>query len=132
MSSRRSSVFGAAVVLAGIVATVAVAQEASKVAFATSHAFLVNDKEMPAGRYEIEVQRRSAAMLILRNLETRQSMPVKWATRLADLGGAKPLVVFDKNGDAYYLSELHLPSRDGFVIQGAPGEHSHVSVTAQE
>jgi hydrogenase/urease accessory protein HupE len=56
MSKRVVSVVGVAAVLFGLVAGVAAAQSAKKIQFETSFAFVVNDKEMPAGRYELEAQ----------------------------------------------------------------------------
>ncbi len=133
MSKRVISVVGVAVVLFALVAGVASAQSAKKVQFETSFSFLVNDKEMPAGRYQLEaVSGQGPSMLTLRSLQTNSSTVVKVATRLADLGGSEPQIVFDKTKDANYLAEVHIPGIDGFDVQHAPGEHSHARVTAKQ
>ena len=133
MSKRFFSVVGVAAVLFGLVAGVASAQSAKKVQFETSFAFLVNDKEMPAGRYELEAQSgQGPTSLVMRNLQTKDRTIVKFATRLADLGGSEPQIVFDKTAEASYLAEVHIPGIDGFDVQHAPGEHSHTKVTAKQ
>lgn len=124
---------GVAAVLFGLVAGVASAQGAKKVVFETSFGFVVNDKVMPAGRYEIEALTGQGPMsLVIRNLGTNDKMIVKTATRLADLGGKEPTIVFDKTADTQYLAEVHIPGIDGFDVQHAPGEHGHTKVTAKQ
>jgi hypothetical protein len=133
MSKRVISVVGVAVVLFGLVAGVASAQSAKKIQFETSFSFVLNDKEMPAGRYQLEAQSgQGPASLVLRNLGTNDKTIVKVITRLADLGGSEPKIVFDKTVDKQYLAEVHIPGIDGFDVQHAPGEHSHTKVTAKE
>jgi hypothetical protein len=132
MSKRFFSAVGVASVLFALVAGVAAAQSAKKVQFQTSFAFLVNGTEMPAGRYELEVQQMTAAVLALRNLQTKERVVVKPITRLADLGGTEPQVVFDKTESSHYLAEVHFPGMDGFDLQHAPGEHTHERVPAKQ
>ena len=124
---------GVVAVLVGLVAGVASAQGTKKIAFETSFGFVVNDKVMPAGRYEIEaLTGQGPTSLVIRNLGTNDKMIVKTVTRLADLGGKEPTIVFDKTADAQYLAEVHVPGMDGFDVQHAPGEHGHTKVTAKE
>jgi hypothetical protein len=133
MSKRFISVVGVAAVLFGLVAGIASAQAAKKVQFETSFSFVLNNKEMPAGRYEFEAKSgQGAGTLVLRNLGTNDRTIVQAITRLADLGGSQPQIVFDKTQDKAYLAEVHIPGMDGFDIQHAPGEHSHMKVTAKE
>lgn len=133
MSKRVVRVVGIAAVLFGLIAGVASAQSAKKIQFETSFAFLVNDKEMPAGRYQLEAaSSQGPSMLTLLNLQSNDKMVVKVATRLADLGGSEPQIVFDKTKDANYLAEVHIPGIDGFDVQHAPGEHSHTKVPAKQ
>jgi hypothetical protein len=133
MKRRSFAVIGIAVVLFGLVTAVALAQGEKRINFETSFAFLLNGKQMPAGRYQIEaLPGQGPSMLTLRNLQTNDRMTVKPITRLADLGGSEPQVVFDKTQDAYYLAEVHIPGIDGFDIEHAPGEHSHAKVTAKQ
>jgi hypothetical protein len=133
MSRRFVSVVGVAVVLFALVAGVASAQSAKKVQFETSFSFLVNDKEMPAGRYQVEaLMSQGPTPLVLRNLKTNESVAVKVITRLADLAGSEPQIIFDKTQDAHFLAEVHYPGMDGFAIQGAPGVHGHEKVAAKQ
>jgi len=133
MSKRFFSAVGVASVLFALVAGVAAAQSARKMQFETSFAFLVNDKQMAAGRYELEVQPgQGPSMLTLRNVKTNDKVIVNTITRLADLGGSEPQIVFDKTQDSNYLAEVHIPGMDGFDVQHAPGEHSHRRVPAKQ
>jgi len=120
------------VVLLGLVTTVASAQGEKRINFETSFAFLLSGKEMPAGRYQFEaLPGQGPSMLTLRNLQTNEKTAVKAITRLADLGGSEPQIVFDKTESEYYLAEVHIPGIDGFDIRHAPGEHSHTRVPAR-
>ena len=129
MSRKSFGVAAVAVAVLGLVATVALAQEPGTITFEIPYAFLVNGKEMPAGGYDLKVQRNSAAVLILVSLQTKERIYVQSLTRLADMGGAEPRIVFDKVENTYYLSEVHIPGIDGFHMQGAPGEHFHARLT---
>jgi hypothetical protein len=133
MKRKSFVVIGIAVMVFGLVAVVASAQGEKRINFETSFAFLLNGKEMPAGRYQFEaLPGQGPSMLTLRNLQTNDKTAVQAITRLADLGGSEPQVVFDKTQDAYYLAELHVPGIDGFDLQHAPGEHTHARVTAKQ
>jgi hypothetical protein len=133
MSRRFISVVGVAAVLFGLVAGVASAQEVRKVQFETSFAFMLNGKEMSPGRYEFEARAgRGPASLVLRNLQSNERTVVQAITRLADLGGTQPQVIFDKTEDAQYLAELHIPGIDGFDLQHAPGEHTHTRAVTKQ
>jgi hypothetical protein len=124
---------GVVAVLVGLVAGVASAQGAKKVAFETSFGFVVNDKVMPAGRYEIEaLSGQGPTSLVIRSLGNNDKVVVKTITRLADLGGKEPKIVFDKTADTQYLAEVHIPGMDGFDVQHAPGEHGHTTVPAKQ
>jgi hypothetical protein len=65
-------------------------------------------------------------------VKTNDRTLVRVITRLADLGGTEPKIVFDKTEKASYLAEVHLPGMDGFDVQHAPGEHSHTMVPAKQ
>jgi hypothetical protein len=78
--------------------------------------FFMKDKEMPAGRYEISVEGSEMNRLILRATDDGQISMVPVVTRLADTGAKEPMVVFDKANDKHYLSEIHLPGKDGFAV----------------
>jgi len=133
MNRKSFAVIGIAVMLFGLVAVVASAQGEKRINFETSFAFLLNGKEMPAGRYQFEAQPgQGPSMLTLRNLQTNDKTAVKAITRLADLGGSEPQIVFDKTQNEYYLAEVHIPGIDGFDVQHAPGEHSHTKVPAKQ
>jgi hypothetical protein len=87
--------------------------------------FIVKDKKMPAGRYEITPDGPEQSRLLIQKVGGTESLAVPVMTRLADMGTTQVRVVFDQVGEKDYLSEVHFPGRDGFALQGAPGKHTH-------
>jgi hypothetical protein len=96
--------------------------------FDVSFEFSVGGAKLPAGRYELGISRQSLDIITVANLDTGKSIAVNYLTRLGPRNIEKPELVFDKDGDQAYLSEIHIPNIDGFHLQGAPGKHSHVSI----
>jgi hypothetical protein len=86
-------------------------------------------KTMPAGKYDIEQPTRD--FLVFRSANgVRIEVPVitrlvKPSTPLVDA-----LVVFDKLGDSYYISEVWIPGADGFLVGAMKEMHTHVVVKA--
>jgi len=96
--------------------------------------FIVKDKEMPAGRYEIRTEGNDERTLAIRSKEGGGQVLVQVIERLADTGAKEGTVVFDKmeNGERY-LSEVHIPRMDGFLLSIAgKGKETHVTVTSKE
>ena len=94
--------------------------------------FSVGGNQEPAGKYEILTEDPTTNMLMLRNLDSKKSILVPFTTRLAMREGDQDTLVFDKVGDKYYLSEIHLSDSDGYFVPGAPGQHTHTQVKAQK
>jgi hypothetical protein len=89
--------------------------------------FQVADKILQAGVYSIE--QPSADRLVLRSAKGDVvEMPV--IVRVARL--SPPLteskVIFDRFGDSYYISEIWVPDRDGFVVGATKEVHTHHAV----
>jgi hypothetical protein len=102
------------------------------VAVNISFGFIVQDKEMPAGQYNIWQYGSDGTKLGIKSANGWQSfIPV--IERLADTGAKEPKVVFDKmeNGKRY-LSEVHIPGEDGFLVGIAKGKETHVVVPGEE
>jgi hypothetical protein len=93
--------------------------------------FSVAGTTTPAGRYEI-VEEDEGGTLLLRNLDTGKPFLVPFTTRLAMREGEQGTLVFDKAGDKYYLSEIHLSDSDGYFLPGAPSRHTHAQVKANK
>jgi hypothetical protein len=92
--------------------------------------FIVKDKEMPAGRYAIRTE--GETNLAIRGDKGGQVF-VLILERLADTGGKEPKVVFDKMEDGKtYLSEVHIPGADGYLVGIAGGKESHVTLSGKE
>jgi hypothetical protein len=87
--------------------------------------FIVKDREMPAGRYQITPDDPDQTRLLIQRIGGTERLVVPVMTRLADTGTAEVRVVFDQVGEKDYLSEVHFPGEDGFALQGAPGKHTH-------
>ena len=95
--------------------------------------FIVKDKEMPAGQYEIQPQGNDETSLLIRSSAGGAGVFVPVIERLADTGAKEPKVVFDKMQDGKtYLSEVHIPGTDGFLVGIAKGRETHVTVTGKE
>jgi hypothetical protein len=124
----KKQLFGvlAAVAIVGLLGGAAFAL-AAKVVVNIPFSFKVEGASYPAGAYEIS---EDASQLRLRNLETSQGGFVRFITRLSQTPGSETRVVFDKAGDQSYLAEIHIAGSDGYHLQGAPGEHTHVTVKA--
>jgi len=86
--------------------------------------FTANNKVMAPGKYEITVTDPTTITL---TPVKGPAVFVPTITRLAQ--HAKPIteaeVVFDKVGDQYRLSELWVPSEDGFLIADTKQAHQH-------
>jgi len=52
-------------------------------------------------------------------------------TRLSARSQTDSLVIFDKTGDQYVLSEIYVAGIDGFCFTGATGEHTHANVVGR-
>jgi hypothetical protein len=96
--------------------------------------FIVKDKEMPAGRYEIRTEGNDERTLAIRSKEGGGQVLVQVIERLADTGAKVGKIVFDKTEDGKtYLSEVHIPGNDGFLVGIAGGgKETHVTVTGKE
>jgi hypothetical protein len=95
--------------------------------------FVVKDKEMPAGRYEIRPDGSDENQLVIKNAKGSGTMLVTVVERLADTGAKEPKVVFDKMADGKsYVSEVHIPGMDGFLVGIAKGRETHVMVSGKE
>jgi len=105
---------------------------AGAVAVDIPFSFIVKDKEMPAGRYEIRTE--GDTNLAIKNAGGGGTVLVPVMERLADTGGKEPKVVFDKMEDGKsYLSEVHIPGQDGFLLSIAgKGKETHVTVSGKE
>jgi hypothetical protein len=95
--------------------------------------FVVKDKELPAGSYEIRVQGEEEDYLAIQSTRGGQPVLALVIERLADTGGNEPKVVFDKMQDGKsYLSEVHIPGKDGFLVGIAKGRETHVTVSGKK
>jgi hypothetical protein len=95
--------------------------------------FIVKDKELPAGRYEIRVQGEGEDYVAIQSTKGGKPVLALVIERLADTGGNESRVVFDKMADGKsYLSEVHIPGKDGFLVGIAKGRETHVTVTAKK
>jgi hypothetical protein len=95
--------------------------------------FMVKDKEMPAGTYEIRSQGSDEGELVIKGVKSGASATVQVIERLADTGAKQPKIVFDKMEDGKsFLSEVHIPGADGFLVGIAKGKEKHVTVNGNQ
>ena len=105
---------------------------AGAVAVDVPFSFLVKDKEMPAGSYEIRAEGANQSPLTIRSTRSGGTVVLQVIERLADTGAKEPKVVFDKVDNKYYLSEVHMPGTDGFLVGIAKGKETHEVLTGKE
>jgi hypothetical protein len=95
--------------------------------------FMVGNKEMPAGEYEVSTAKGDAvgqeSRLLLQNWKAKTTIFVPVIERLAETNpGQKhgPRVVFDTVKDQQFLSEFWpANSGDGYLLGIKKGEQSH-------
>ncbi len=86
--------------------------------------FVVDNREMPAGTYELTVSDQGVLMLTPQPKGKAVFIPV--ITRLAQLQVSTEFrIVFDKVGEKYYVSEVWFPSDDGFLVKDTKEAHTH-------
>jgi len=90
--------------------------------------FKADGKDFAAGQYHFDTNLQSS-QITLRSESTGKGVLLAIVSRLSDRG-QEALVVFDKVGDQYYLSEIYMPGLDGFEIKGTSGQHTHLKVKA--
>jgi hypothetical protein len=113
--------------------TGSLAWAASGVSVNVPFSFIVKDKELAKGRYEIRTEGNDESKLVIRSSEGGGTVFVLVLERLADTGAKEPKVVFDKMDDGKsYLSEVHIPGQDGFLVGIAKGRETHVTVSGKE
>lgn len=89
--------------------------------------FILEGKTFSAGHYEV-MEGSNPRVLLVRNLDTRHSAFAPVLTRIQSRGQADSELVFDVTEGQHYLSEIYLAGMDGYLVQGAPGQHTHVAV----
>ncbi len=95
--------------------------------------FVAKDTEMTAGTYEIRVGGNNEDQLAIRNIKGSGHTNLPVIERLADTGTKNVRIVFDKMEDGRsYLSEIHMPGTDGFLVGISKGREKHVVVTGKE
>jgi hypothetical protein len=121
-------------VLAAAVACVVAVALAGSLAWAAKavsvdvpFSFVVAGKEMAAGKYEISEQ---AGKLLVKGSAASIVAPI--LERLADTGGTQPKIVFDKVEGKSYLSEVHIPGTDGYLVGIAKEKEIHEVLTGKE
>jgi hypothetical protein len=95
--------------------------------------FVVKDKELSAGSYEIRVEGEGEDYLAIQSTKGGKPVLALVIERLADTGVNEPKVIFDKMKDGKsYLSEVHIPGKDGFLVGIAKGRETHVTLSGKE
>jgi hypothetical protein len=115
-----------AIVAAG--ASFASAQSMIHVVADVPFAFTAGGQSLAAGNYDILRTSDTADILEFRNAATGKAVMVPFVSRLGPRSDQEAALVFDKDQMVSYLSEIHVPGEDGYLLQGAPARHTHVTV----
>ena len=95
-----------------------------------SFPFSVGKASLQPGEYLFAADLQ-AKLVRITNKKTGQAVMANYITRLSARSQKESLVVFDKAGDHYMLSELYFAGLDGFCFAGATGEHTHANVAGK-
>jgi hypothetical protein len=89
--------------------------------------FIVAGKELAAGKYEIS---EATGKVLVKGSGGSVVTPI--LERLADTGSDQPTIVFDKVEGKSYLSEIHIPGGDGYLVGIAKGKETHEVLKGKE
>ncbi len=115
----------AVIVVAGLLG--AVAQVPPKAIAEVPFSFIAAGKTFPPGTYQFNPGKIQNE-IVIRNNKTSESVMVPVSTRLSPRPGNETVIVFDIVGNDHYFSELYVAGVDGYAVQGAKGEHTHVQL----
>ncbi len=91
--------------------------------------FFVNNREMPAGTYEIRVEGDSQNYVMIQSGDRRETALALVRERLEQNAPELSRVVFDKTADGKtFLAQVYIPGEDGFVLWLGKGEATPVTV----
>ncbi len=131
MTSRFAKIFGAPALGAAVLLTLATASTATaadRVKANIPFAFEVGKKAMPAGDYDIVIDRSVGHITIQQDAKKGTEALAAILTYLAppQHGGSDHAhLVFDKVGGQTILSEVWEPNMDGVLIYLTKGPHEH-------
>lgn len=94
--------------------------------------FMVGGKAMSSGQYTID-QANEDQPLMLRGPGGAEVV-LPFITRLSEPATplAEPRLAFDKVGDTYYLSEVWLLDKDGYLVRATKESHTHHTVKGKK
>ncbi len=126
----RFPLVGAVLALALTAAGPAAAQ--ATLTFDAPAKFVAAGKTLDAGKYEVQFSADRLALTLLPAKGAGVELPL--VTRLAapEKAPAEDRVVFDKVGDAYYLSEIWAGADDGYLVHATKEKHAHHVAKAQK
>ncbi len=131
MKKRLLGILGMVLLVVCLSGIAAFAQK-NRITVDVSFQFTAAGETFSPGRYEITTDPQSAARLRIRNLPNGEVKFLNYMTRLAVRTDDKPQLVFDKEGNTAYLTEIYFPGMDGYYLKGAPGEHKHTTIRGSD
>lgn len=136
MISQMKKAFGAPLLGAGVLLMVLTSTNAFAAETVKAHvpfAFQVGKKTMPAGDYELQVDRSQERVTIMSETKGPSAIEAILTylapTPHSDADHAH--LVFDKVGNNAYLSEVWEPGLDGVLLHTTQGKHEHSTVHAK-
>ena len=116
-----------------LIAFAVTAVSAAEMVIEVKNPFKAGNTAFPAGKYRISTGRGAMDRnIVIRNLDKGSDAVVPYITRLSPRDENKGSVVFDSTDGQYFLAEVYFGKEDGFHLQGAPGNHTHVKAIAGE
>jgi hypothetical protein len=109
-------------------------QEVHRLTVDIPHPFSISGSQMPAGRYNVELEGQSHRTVALRSADGKESAQGMIVTVISAPQGAadQPRLVFDNVGGQHFLAEIWMPGHDGFLMSGFKNdsEHKHSAIKA--
>jgi hypothetical protein len=88
--------------------------------------FKAEGMEFPAGNYQLVVN-LAQELILIRNIETGEGALLGYTSRLSPREDNQSMLVFEKSGDEYCLSQVYMPGLDGFKVPELVDKHSGAS-----
>ncbi len=96
-------------------------------------AFVIDNKDVPAGSYEFTVSGTEDSLITVTPMPKGSAMVMPVITRLAQQGVNQDMrIVFDEVGGKYHVSEVWYPAEDGFLVKDTKVKHTHRIVTVEK
>ncbi len=90
--------------------------------------FVVDGTKLPSGPYEFKLMGTELNVMQITDTKTGNGVLVPIMATARPQSRAVPRVVFDKNHNRSYLSEVVIPDMDGYLFAPPTGKHQQTTI----